>query len=112
MARKVIVEMVDDFDGKSTAEETVFFALDGAQFEMDLSTDNAKQLRAFFEQWTPHARKVGRAPKSKSVARSTDNREKTQAIRDWARTNGVDVSSRGRIAAEVVDAYKQAVKGE
>ncbi|UGT64413.1 histone-like nucleoid-structuring protein Lsr2 [Nocardia asteroides] len=108
MARKVTVELVDDFDGKSTAEETVSFALEGVQYEIDLSTDNAKQLRGLFDQWSPHARRVGRAPKSKSIARSSGDREKTQAIRDWARANGIEVSSRGRVAAEVVDAYTQA----
>jgi Lsr2 len=108
VARKVIVELVDDYDGKSQAEETVFFGLDGVTYEMDLSVLNSSNLRGFFEQWTPHARKVGRAPRGKSQARPAADREQTQAIREWARQKGMEVSSRGRISAEVVEAYKKA----
>ncbi|WP_280241711.1 histone-like nucleoid-structuring protein Lsr2 [Nocardia abscessus] len=108
MARKVTVELVDDYDGKSPAEETVAFALDGAAYEMDLSVLNASQLRGLFEQWTPHARRVGRVRRGKSESRPTSDREQTQAIREWARKKGLDVSSRGRISAEVAEAYKKA----
>ncbi|MFF3567803.1 histone-like nucleoid-structuring protein Lsr2 [Nocardia jiangxiensis] len=110
MARKVIVELVDDYDGKSPAEESVLFSLDGVEYEIDLSVLNAAALRGIFDQWTPHARKAGRVSKSKGqkVSRSSAEREQTAAIRDWARKNGYSVSTRGRIQAEVVEAYKNA----
>lgn len=108
MAKKVTVELIDDYDGKSEAEETVVFGLDGATYEMDLSVLNASALRGLFEQWTPHARKVGRVQKGKSVTQPATGREQTQAIREWARQNGYEVSSRGRIQADIVDAYKKA----
>ncbi|MGQ4598984.1 Lsr2 dimerization domain-containing protein [Nocardia sp. R6R-6] len=109
MARKVVVTLVDDYDGRSQAEETVSFAMDGVAFEMDLSTENAGQLREFFEQWVPYARKVGRARRGRGGApRSVTEREQATVIREWARKNGIDVSARGRIAAEVVEAYKKA----
>ncbi|WP_040694337.1 histone-like nucleoid-structuring protein Lsr2 [Nocardia vinacea] len=109
MARKVVVELVDDYDGKSQAEETVFFGLDGVTYEMDLSVLNGSNLRGFFEQWTPHARKVGRAPRGKSITpRPAAERDRSAAIREWARKKGMEVSSRGRISAEVVEAYKKA----
>ncbi|WP_280377176.1 Lsr2 family DNA-binding protein, partial [Nocardia wallacei] len=38
----------------------------------------------------------------------TTDREQTAAIRDWARRNGYNVSSRGRIQADVVAAYNKA----
>ncbi|WP_028477816.1 Lsr2 family protein [Nocardia sp. CNY236] len=108
MARKVVVTLIDDYDGESQAEETVSFALDGVAYEMDLSTDNAGQLRGFFEQWVPHARKVRRARRTRTVQRSANDREQATVIREWARQNGIDVSARGRIAVEVVEAYKKA----
>ncbi|QLY30412.1 Lsr2 family protein [Nocardia huaxiensis] len=110
MARKVIVEMVDDYDGKSTAEETVQFAIDGVAYEIDLSKLNAAKMRGEFEQWTQHARKVGRAPRGKASgrARAAVDREQTQAIREWARKNGFEVSSRGRVSAEIMEAYNKA----
>lgn len=109
MARKVVVTLVDDYDGKSQAEETVHFTLDGVAYEMDLSALNAKQLRGIFAEWTATARKVGRAPRGASTrSQPAAGREQTGVIREWARQKGIDVSSRGRISAEVVDAYKKA----
>ncbi|KZM74383.1 Lsr2 family protein [Nocardia terpenica] len=108
MARKVVVTLIDDYDGRSEAEETVTFALDGAQYEMDLSVSNAGELRTFFEQWTPHARKVGRTTTAKPLAKPAVDREQSAAIRTWARKNGFDVSTRGRIQSEVISAYQKA----
>ncbi len=39
--------------------------------------------------------------------RPSIDREQNQAIRDWARKRGMKVSDRGRIPAEVLDAYHQ-----
>ncbi|RBO79532.1 histone-like nucleoid-structuring protein Lsr2 [Nocardia puris] len=111
MARKVIVELVDDFDGTSKAEETVSFSLDGVLYEIDLSAKNARKLRDSLEKWIPHARKAGRVKKGTvtvTAARTAADREQTQAIRDWARQNGFEVSSRGRVSSEIVEAYKKA----
>ncbi|MBB5916154.1 hypothetical protein BJY24_005066 [Nocardia transvalensis] len=110
MAKKVTVELVDDYDGKSKATETVRFGIDGTEYEIDLSMKNAGKLREALEEWTGSARKVGRIPKGKGkvAARSSTDREQTAAIRDWARRNGYNVSSRGRIQADVVAAYNKA----
>jgi hypothetical protein len=110
VAKKVIVELIDDFDGKSKAEETVSFSLDGVEYEIDLSTKNARKLRSVFEQWTGPARKVGRISraKTKSATRTTADRQQTGAIREWAKNNGYNVSSRGRIQADIVEAYNKA----
>ncbi|MBF6289968.1 Lsr2 family protein [Nocardia farcinica] len=114
MARKVVVRIVDDIDGTTPATETVTFGVDGALYEIDLSDRNAAKLRASFDQWVPHARKTGRTAKSTSrntpaPAKPTRNRGDLTAIRIWAAENGHKVSARGRIAAEIVDAYNQAV---
>lgn len=109
MARKVTIELIDDCDGTTVAAETVTFALDGSTYEIDLSAANADALRAAFGPWIAKARKVGRtAPAAKqSASRSTTPRNVRQ-IREWARTQGIDVSRRGRVSAEIVDAYLQA----
>ncbi|CAM4361855.1 Lsr2 family protein [Nocardia ninae] len=109
MARQVVVTLVDDYDGKSPAVETVIFGLDGVSYEIDLSLLNASTLRGIFEQWTPHARKVGRVPRGKQInTRPATDRDRSAAIREWARKKGHEVSSRGRISAEVVEAYEKA----
>lgn len=111
MAQKVFVSLVDDLDG-TEAEETVQFGLDGVSYQIDLSTDNAEELRDALAQYVEHARRAGgrkRAavrPAVKVAARpATVDREQNQAIRAWARKNGFQVSDRGRIPSEVVDAY-------
>ncbi|WP_063002579.1 histone-like nucleoid-structuring protein Lsr2 [Nocardia mikamii] len=110
MARKVIVELVDDYDGKSKADETVLFSLDGVDYEIDLSAKNAGKLRNIFEQWTEPGRKVGRISRSKNRgdARTVADKKQTGAIRTWARNNGYTVSSRGRIQADIIEAYNDA----
>lgn len=57
MAQRVEVVLVDDLDG-SEADETVFFALDGVSYEIDLSDDNAGTLRSALEGYVANARKI------------------------------------------------------
>ncbi|MFE3262406.1 Lsr2 family protein [Nocardia sp. NPDC059091] len=110
MARKVVVSIVDDFDGESVADETVTFTLNGVEYEIDLSRANAGQLRGAFEPWISHARKV-RGTRRKSAAgnqRALADREESMAARKWARANGLQVSARGRIPTEVLQSYRAA----
>ena len=58
MAQRVQIILEDDYDGGS-ADETVSFALDGAEYEIDLSSKNATGLRDALAPWVAHARKIG-----------------------------------------------------
>ena len=121
MATMTTVSLVDDLDG-SAAAETVAFALDGANYEIDLTDKNAKKLRDSLAAFVSGARRVdsGRratatrgakakpAMATKSSARTTPDREQTAAIREWARTAGFEVSERGRLSATVLDAFEAA----
>ncbi|AUS78552.1 Lsr2 family protein [Actinoalloteichus sp. AHMU CJ021] len=115
MAQKVTVTLVDDLDG-SEAEETVDFALDGVAYQIDLSSNNASQLRDALASYVQGARRsggrrrsAGRAPAGRSNGSTTTaDREQNQAIREWARKRGMEVSDRGRIPAEVLEAYNKA----
>ncbi|WP_158894255.1 histone-like nucleoid-structuring protein Lsr2 [Amycolatopsis anabasis] len=113
MAQQVLVSLVDDLDG-SEADETVEFGLDGVSYQIDLSAENAEELRDSLAQFVEHARRAGgrkrRAsasvtPKAAAAPTAKVDREQNQAIRAWARKNGYGVSDRGRIPAEVVEAY-------
>lgn len=110
MAKKVTVTLVDDYDGTSKANETVHFSIDGVDYEIDLSTKNAGKLRGAVEPWSDKARKVGRSKRRGGKARTAADGERTAAIREWARAQGYQVSSRGRIPADIVDAYNKAKK--
>jgi Lsr2 len=118
MAQRVVVEKTDDTNG-APADETVSFAIDGRELEIDLTAKNAAALRKVFDKYIKHARRVGgrrvrtaaSAP-ARPAARSTSSDEvDTKAVRQWASENGFTVSARGRIPAEVVQAYKAANKG-
>ena len=104
MAQRVQIILEDDYDGGS-AEETVSFALDGAEYEIDLSSKNATGLREALAPWVSHARKIGGRRKRGTKAAGSAS---TSDIRAWALANGHDVSSRGRVSAEVREAYEKA----
>lgn len=104
MAQRVQVVLEDDFDG-GTAEETVTFALDGAEYEIDLSSDNATELRNALAPWLAHARKVG--GRRKRGGRSSGDSSASD-IRAWAAAHGHNVSTRGRVSTEVREAYEKA----
>ncbi len=119
MAQKVVVSLVDDLDS-SEADETVEFGIDGATYEIDLSESNAAALRDVLADYVAHARRSGGRRKSASAApaasarrssgggRAAVDREQNQAIREWARKQGMTVSERGRIPSEVSEAYHKA----
>ena len=106
MAQRVNVVLVDDLDG-SEASETVKFGLDGADYEIDLSADNAAKLREAMALYLGHARRTGgRRRSSGQPAAARDAGGPTAAeIRAWARENGWDVPERGRVSSEVREAF-------
>jgi hypothetical protein len=109
MAQKVNIILVDDLDGGS-ADENVKFGLDGVNYEIDLSAAIAAELRSSLERFVGAARKAsgssGRPTRTKASGggRSHDSAQ----IRQWARENGYTVNSRGRIQAEIQEAYQKA----
>lgn len=115
MAKKIIVELVDDIDGSvipTGKGEHIEFAVDGVAYEIDLSVKNAKDFRKQLDHYIEHAKKVGRqarrtAPARTSIPAKRDPAQ-TRAIREWANNNGYNLGGRGRIPAEVEDAFTAA----
>ena len=110
MAQRVNVVLVDDIDGND-AEETVGFALDGVDYEIDLSEKHASELRNALSLYIGHARRTGGRRKSgrrSSAPTAADGGASAADIRSWARENGWDVPERGRVSAEVREAYAAA----
>lgn len=108
MAQKTV--LVDDIDG-DTATETVTFALDGVNYEIDLNDTNAHQLREDMARWIANARSGSRRRQSgarSAPARRTRGANENAVIRAWARENGREVSDRGRLPQDLVDAYHAA----
>lgn len=108
MAKRITVALVDDYDGKSDADESINFGLDGVNYEIDLSDANAAQLRKDLNKWIEHARRVGGRTIRRRPSVSTSVRGDSREIREWARANGYELSSRGRVRADIVRAFNAA----
>jgi hypothetical protein len=110
MAQRVVTELTDDTDGKP-ADETVTFALDGREYEIDLTKKNAAALRKAFDVYVTNGRRIG-GRRPRATAGSGSSRSKsdldTKAVREWANKNGHKVSERGRIPGNVLEAYQAA----
>jgi pyridoxine/pyridoxamine 5'-phosphate oxidase len=115
MAQRVIQEFIDDIDG-SEAERTFTFAVDGTDYEIDLSTQNIKEFHEAIAGFVESARKVkpsgdGRRVRKTSTSATGRSRERTQAVREWARQQGHSINDRGRIPASIQQAFDQAHQG-
>ncbi|MGV9299664.1 MULTISPECIES: histone-like nucleoid-structuring protein Lsr2 [Amycolatopsis] len=113
MAQKVLVEMIDDLDG-SEAGQTVPFGLDGVQYEIDLSDENAATLREELATFIASARRTGgrKTTVRATAAPTAEERERSKAIRTWALDNNWAIAERGRIPREVIAAYEESQKPE
>lgn len=108
MAQKVQVILVDDIDG-GEARETVTFALEGITYEIDLSNENASKLRDEMAPWIGHARRSGgRKVTARRASGGVNRRSNLNAVREWGRANGFQVSDRGRVSGELQSAYDKA----
>jgi Lsr2 len=111
MAQKIQTLLIDDLDG-SQAEGTVRFGLDGAEYEIDLSAEHAEALRKAVEPYVSAARRAsgsaarrpGRSGRRAATAAGIDS----IAVREWAKSQGIEVKDRGRVPAELVVKFKAA----
>ncbi|ACZ88498.1 histone-like nucleoid-structuring protein Lsr2 [Streptosporangium roseum] len=112
MAKQIVETFIDDLDG-GVATGTVAFAIEGSSYEIDLSEENADKLRAVLAPFITKARPVrqerpGRGRRLSAAGGRALDREKSAAIRTWAKEHGLNVSERGRIASKVVEQYEAA----
>jgi hypothetical protein len=109
MAKETFVQLTDDLDGSEAVEELTF-ALRGVEYEIDLNAKNAAALEKALEKFVVAGRKVShRAPRSVGRRPSAATpKEDLVALREWAKANGYRVADRGRVSAEVRDAFHAA----
>ena len=108
MAQQIQTLFIDDIDG-GAAEGTVRFALDGTNYEIDLSSKHSDELHTALRQYVDRARQVGgtaRRPSIRSGRRPST--VDTVSVRAWARENGYEIKDRGRVPAELVARYQAA----
>lgn len=124
MAQKTIVTLVDDLTGEEAEDiTTVEFALDGVTYEIDLDDKNSARLRDALAEYVAAARRTGgrrssgrrRSGAGTGTPRATSpggyDRETSKQIRQWAKAQGFEVSDRGRVPNNVVEAWEAQRKG-
>lgn len=104
--QRIEVALEDDLTG-GPADETVQFGFDGTVYELDLNSRHAADLRRRLAPFVEHARRVRRRV-SRVPVRSAVSRERSRQIRAWAEQQGLEVSDRGRLSADVIQQYESA----
>ncbi|MCH8614389.1 histone-like nucleoid-structuring protein Lsr2 [Arsenicicoccus dermatophilus] len=111
MAQRVQVILEDDITG-DPADETVRFALDGVEYEIDLTTEHATKLREDLSSWIGHGRRTTtRKTSTRGASRGTTSsadRRRNGEMRAWLREQGHQISQVGRISRELQDLYDAA----
>ena len=113
MAQKVM--LIDDLDGSEGAE-TIKYSVDGKDYEIDLSEKNAERFRNALKEFVDASREVEQAPvltfaparSGRRQSSGSSGRDDIAQIRAWAEAQGIDVSARGRIKKEIIEAYDAA----
>jgi hypothetical protein len=106
MAKTVSVVITDDLDGTPDAE-TVAFSVEGQSYEIDLSDKNLAKLQKSLQPFTEAGRRISLRRAARPV-RALGVRVDRAAVRAWATAQGLQVSERGRISAEVMSKYEAA----
>lgn len=111
MAQRTQIVLIDDLDGteiKDGEAQSITFTWSGVDYSIDLSRTNADKLEKAIGPYLEKAQRVGgRKSRTASSANSGDQVD-TKAVRAWAASNGIELSSRGRVPADVIDKYRAA----
>ena len=119
--RTQVLLTCDVHDGEAEAAETVIYTVEGQTYECELCEAHLAEFREAMEIWSSHSRLAGRGRSSQAAARpsrggrsgraragSADGGPSAAEVRDWARSQGMQVSTRGRVPAELHAAYAAA----
>jgi hypothetical protein len=106
VVQKLVTELVSDLD-ESEASETVQFGLDGTNYEIDLSDEQAGNLREELRLFVEKGRKAPKSGPAARTRRSRTVRRDLPEIRDYARERGYEVKDRGRVPGRIVAEYDE-----
>ena len=99
--------------------QTVSFGLDGQNYAIDLSDQDAAELRETLGRYVAAGRRVGQQTRTAKIAPARPRAgqpapadgQDAAAIRQWARAHGHRISDRGPIPATVRHAYAARRRG-
>ena len=103
--RQIVETISDDLDGSGNAS-AVSFSYNGVDYSIDLSNKNKAAFDKVMKPYLAAASKVGgRRTRSRRSAASPGKRSDLNDVRAWAKSQGMKVSDRGRVSAEVLAAF-------
>jgi hypothetical protein len=108
MATLTQVTLTCDVCGKAKDVRTRTIGLDGKTYEIDLCPKDGKGLSKAAAGYVANARKITARQGPRENGHRPRSRTETAAIRDWARTSGLQISDRGRVPAAVFRDYEAA----
>jgi hypothetical protein len=114
MAEQVIRRKVDDLERLrgvpyTPADEEIVFGLDGHSYVIDLSEENAAELRKLLEDYVAAGRPLIDVEARKDMTPAQAKRQELADVRAWAAQQGLRVSNRGKIPGHVLDAFERSV---
>lgn len=108
MAQRVVTLFTDDISGEQGDEiDTHTFSIDGVSYEIDLGPDNYDKFLEAMGPFVKAGRKVGGTRKGGARRRQTTGPEPTK-VREWAKSQGLEVNERGRVPRDIVEKYQAA----
>lgn len=115
MVQQIQTIIIDDIDGHELSAgqgRTIEFSFDGTTYSIDLSDKNAAAFEKAIGKYTQAATKLSRAGRNSATptrrGKKNDDLD-LSAVRAWAESNGYEVSSRGRVKGEIIDAFREAM---
>jgi hypothetical protein len=106
MAKKTIEKFYSDLSGDEITDQSgsVAFAFDGTGYEIDLTESERAEFAGLLEKYMSAGRKKTSTRRSQASRSAND----PKAVRAWAAENNIEMPSRGRIPASVLEAYTAA----
>lgn len=105
------VQLVSDLSGEEILEgegRTVQLGFDGTTYELELTNSEIDQLSNVLQPYIKVARKAGGTQRRRRGSASAGSGYDAKAVRKWAESQGIEISPRGRIPADVLEKYRAA----
>lgn len=110
MAKRQVVTMTDDLDPSKQADETLHFSIGNVSYEMDLTKRNAEKFRSALQPYIDAARRTGGRTTQGARAHASATGVDVAAVKAWADANGIPYNQRGRLSADLVARFRQAME--
>lgn len=118
MAKKTIEIITSDLSGEELERgqgRTITFSVDDSAYSIDLTDAEAQEFHDTLGKYTSvAARRSNRPAQARKTSGTSGSSgsgrtsEELAHIRAWAKANGHEVSDRGRIKAEIIEAFDKA----